>query len=422
MFTELPVGSTLRGGGRPLNLLGSRLGRRVLFAALYLTEGAPMGFIWWALPTLLARQGVTVADITLLTSTVTLPWVFKFLAGPLVDASLSRGATLKRWILTCQTAMVMALLPLAWLDWQTSFQWLLIALLLHACFAATQDVAIDTLAIRSVPLEELGGINGWMQAGMLAGRAAIAAGTLGLANSLGAWAPIVLLALVIGLPMILLVRYVEEPPAEPGPWPSAREWVAPFLSRVAFLGLVLALAGGAGFEFLSVVVGPLMVRLGVADRVISGFFGILAPSGLISGALLAGWFSDRFDATRATGMAIIGVGVLVSGLAAILPDGATASPTPYVGYLAIIWVAIGFFTAASYALFMQLSQGALSATRFAVFMAMTNACEAWAGFAGGRMTAPLGYPTALFVLVGASAAGLGALLWLARLRTSSAGA
>ncbi len=381
-----------------------------------------MGFIWWALPTVLARQGVPVADITLLTSTVTLPWVLKFLAGPLVDASLARGATLKRWILACQTAMVLALLPLAWLDWQLGFEWLFACLLLHACFAATQDVAIDTLAIRSVPLEELGGINGWMQAGMLAGRAAVAAGTLGLANTLGAWAPVTLLALVIGLPMLLLVRHVDEPVLEPGPWPAMREWVRPFLSRLALLGLVLALMGGAGFEFLSVVVGPLMVSLGMADGVISGFFGVLAPAGLVSGALLAGWFSDRFDALRATGIAMVGIGILVAGLAASLPDGAASSPTPYVGYLAIIWVAIGFFTAASYALFMQLSQGALSATRFAVFMAMTNACEAWAGFAGGRMTAPLGYPTALLVLVAASAVGLGALIWLARLRAGPTGA
>lgn len=416
MSTDLPDRAVTQAAARPVNLLGSRLGRRCLFAALYVTEGAPMGFIWWALPTVLARQGVAVADITLLTSTVTLPWVLKFLAGPVVDATLARGATLKRWILTCQTAMVLALLPLAWLDWQLGFEWLVAALLLHACFAATQDVAIDTLAIRSVPLEELGGINGWMQAGMLSGRAAVAAGTLGLANSLGAWAPVALLALVIGLPMILLVRYVEEPPVEPGPWMSLREWVAPFMSRVALLGLVLALTGGAGFEFLSVVVGPLMVSLGAGDGLISGFFGVLAPAGLISGALLAGWFADRFDASRATGVAIIGVGALVVGLAASLPDGVASDPTPYVGYLTVIWVAIGFFTAGSYALFMQLSQGALSATRFAVFMAMTNACEAWAGFAGGRMTAPLGYPGALLTLVAASLAGLAAWWWLNRLR------
>jgi hypothetical protein len=33
---------------------------------------------------------------------------------------------------------------------------------------------------------------------------------------------------------------------------------------------------------------------------------------------------------------------------------------------------------------MQLARGEYAATRFSVFMAMTNACEAWAGFVGGR--------------------------------------
>ncbi len=34
-----------------MNLLASRSGRRVLFASLYLSEGAPIGYIWCTLPT-----------------------------------------------------------------------------------------------------------------------------------------------------------------------------------------------------------------------------------------------------------------------------------------------------------------------------------------------------------------------------------
>jgi predicted MFS family arabinose efflux permease len=33
---------------------------------------------------------------------------------------------------------------------------------------------------------------------------------------------------------------------------------------------------------------------------------------------------------------------------------------------------------------MALSHGEFAATRFSLFMAMTNACEAWSGFLGGR--------------------------------------
>jgi MFS family permease len=57
----------------------------MLFAALYFSEGAPIGFIWWALPAQLRLQHVPIEQITLLTSTLVLPWTLKFLWAPLVD-------------------------------------------------------------------------------------------------------------------------------------------------------------------------------------------------------------------------------------------------------------------------------------------------------------------------------------------------
>ena len=50
-----------------MNLLDSKTGRSILATALYLTEGAPIGFIWWAMPTLLRREGIEIDSITSLT-------------------------------------------------------------------------------------------------------------------------------------------------------------------------------------------------------------------------------------------------------------------------------------------------------------------------------------------------------------------
>ncbi len=373
-----------------------------------------MGFIWWALPTLLAREGVAVADITVLASTVTLPWVFKVLAGPLVDGSLGRGASLRGWILACQAMMVLTILPLAWIDWAGSFRLLTLVLVAHAVFAATQDVAIDTLAIRCVPAAEFGRINGWMQAGMLTGRAAVAAGTLVVAALAGPAAPVAILALVIAVPMLLVAFQVEEPAQPAQPWPAPREWLAALTTRIAVLGLLIAITAGAGFEFLSVVVGPLLVELQASDRAVSWFFGLLAPAGLVAGALLSGQFTDRLGTVRATALGVMGVGALVSALALALAAGATRAGVAHLAGLGVIYVSIGFLTTASYALFMRLSRGAMSATRFAMFMAMTNACEVWAGFAGGQMQAPLGHPATLLLLVAASATALPLLALLGR--------
>jgi Acetyl-coenzyme A transporter 1 len=92
------------------NLLDSEGGRRWLFTLLYLSEGAPIGLIWWAMPTLLRSAGAELDAITTLTAVATLPWTLKFVLGPLLDAGLHRGIPVKRWILVCQLGMAASLL------------------------------------------------------------------------------------------------------------------------------------------------------------------------------------------------------------------------------------------------------------------------------------------------------------------------
>ena len=164
-----------------------------------------MGFIWWALPAILTSRGLDLATVTALSSLLTLPWVFKFLAGPLIDVSLRRGLTLRRWITACQLCMGLALAPLAFIDWTVQYEILVGALFVHACCAATQDVAIDTLAIHTVPPEELGKINGWMQTGMLAGRACVAAAAVSLAAA--GYDGLVVVALIgfVWVPLLVLI-------------------------------------------------------------------------------------------------------------------------------------------------------------------------------------------------------------------------
>ena len=39
--------------------------RRLLFASLYFSEGAPIGYLWWALPTKLRAAGADIEQIEL---------------------------------------------------------------------------------------------------------------------------------------------------------------------------------------------------------------------------------------------------------------------------------------------------------------------------------------------------------------------
>jgi PAT family beta-lactamase induction signal transducer AmpG len=367
------------------NLLASPAGRRTLFAALYLSEGAPIGFVWWALPSLLREQGIALASITTLTALATMPWVLKFLVAPLVDASLRLGVRLKHWILICQLSMATVLLPLIWLDWRTQFDLLLVLILTHSIFAATQDVAIDTLAIQTVPEHELGRVNGWMQAGMLGGRAAVAAGSALIAAAFGtpAVAIVILVALIAG-PAVLLIAATTEPHMRRPPFELRS--LLPYVRAPAMLyGVAIALLIGAGFEFFGVSVGPRLIDGGRSGAALAVFYGLLAPAGLAVGALLGGALADRRGVVHATAFSLAALTVLLTTVAVGEMAGGIADVS--LPLSVAVYFAIGALTASCYALFMTLSRGEFSATRFSLLMAMTNACEAWAGFVGGRFAA-----------------------------------
>lgn len=69
-----------------MDLTATTRGRRWLFGVLYFSEGAPIGFVWWALPTVLAAGGEAIDAITAFTAMLVWPWALKFLWAPLVDA------------------------------------------------------------------------------------------------------------------------------------------------------------------------------------------------------------------------------------------------------------------------------------------------------------------------------------------------
>ena len=103
-----------------MDLLSTRIGRRVLFSALDMSEGAPIGFLWWTLPAKLRAAGMDLGAIPQLTAVLVLPWVFKFLWSPAVDIFRARRWGLRSWILAMQFIMGVSLIPLAVWDLSTS--------------------------------------------------------------------------------------------------------------------------------------------------------------------------------------------------------------------------------------------------------------------------------------------------------------
>lgn len=382
-----------------MDFLASARRRRLLFGALYLSEGAPIGYIWWYLPTKLRVAGIPLEQITGLTALLVLPWTLKFLWAPLVDVSRARGWPLRGWILASQTAMILLLLPLFARSPGTDFALLGGALLLHAVAAATQDVSIDALAIRVTPPEERGRINAWMQGGMVIGRALFGGAALLADERLGSTFVLGCLAVTIGFSMLLLFSSREPE----GPPPAAhrgfgRTLRAALRDRRTVLGLLFALLGGAAFEAVGAVAGPYLFDRGFSQSDVGWFLAVPVVVALVVGAFAGGYLADRLGRVRS----VLAFLLTIAASVLLIVAWGERAPRHLPALLGLLYLAIGAFTASSYGLFMDLTHPRLGATQFSAYMAATNACEAWSSFAVGRLVAIGSYAPAFLAMAAIS--------------------
>ncbi len=144
----------------------------VLFI-LYISQGLPSGILAHVLPTLMADAGVAPFYIGLL-KLLALPWALKFLWAPYVDRSgFSSLGPQRSWILCMQSILVALFFFASFTSQETLFNDLLLVfmccLVLVNTAAATQDIATDSLAVRTLPEKYRGFGNSLQVAGFKVG-------------------------------------------------------------------------------------------------------------------------------------------------------------------------------------------------------------------------------------------------------------
>jgi len=126
-----------------------------LLLALYFVQGLPFGFQAVALPVYLRESGVSLRDIGLV-GVLAAPWMLKALWAPLVDRYYSpRVGRRRSWILPAQAGLALSCAAAAAVG-GTNLTLLLGLVFCMNLFAATQDIAVDGLAVDLLSDEELG--------------------------------------------------------------------------------------------------------------------------------------------------------------------------------------------------------------------------------------------------------------------------
>lgn len=410
------------------DLLATRRGRLGAFFALYLTEGIPLGFTATAIATQMRRQGVGPAEIGAFVASLYLPWAFKWAIGPFVDVlSSDKWGRRRMWIVMAQVLMVTSLLAAMPVDFSAQLKLFTVLILIHNVFAATQDVAIDALAVNVLKEDERGLANGLMFGGAYLGQAIGGSGVLFLTPYTGfsstffvVGAFILSITLTIALPM----REPAGPPRSRSPgsplvaagreiFGFARESLRSFVgSRAAFIGLIFALMPAGAYALGLALQSNLAVELGLSDTQV-GWINLW--SSIISGVgcVIGGWLSDRFGRRRTLALYLVGTAIPTAALAWmmqqhgwILPVSPTAlgRPVPSPALVSFFWTATlsysvfqGLMYGTRTALFMDVTNPRVAATQFTAYMALLNFVISYSATWQGAAVERWGYPVTLLI-------------------------
>jgi PAT family beta-lactamase induction signal transducer AmpG len=410
------------------DLLATRKGRLTAFFLLYVTEGIPLGFTATAIATQMRRQGLGPVAIGAFVGSLYLPWAFKWIAGPFVDTfSSDRFGRRRLWILMMQLGMMATLLIAMPVNVATELGLFTLIILVHNAFGATQDVAIDALAVNVLPEDERGLANGFMFAGASIGQTIGGAGVLFLTALVPFNATYFFVIGAILLVTLFVVLPLKEPAGPPRPHSDkgaiatvvaelgtfVREAYRAFTgSRAALIGVIVSLLPIGAYALSLALQSNLAVELGLSDNQI-------AQLNLVSTLVFAlaciggGWLSDRYGRRRMLALFIFLTVIPTLWLAWtmqqaqwILPVEVSMPnrPQPSAELLFTFWAAViaynvfqGLYYGVRSALFMDITTPAVAATQFTAYMAMANLVISYTSWWQGLSIVKWGYPVTLLL-------------------------
>jgi PAT family beta-lactamase induction signal transducer AmpG len=365
--------------------------------ALYFAEGFPYGVVTELFPVYLRAQGVGLGEIGLL-SAAGLAWTLKFLWAPVVD----RTGSYRAWIRGALVAISIALASVGYLPLDTTGAFWFVAAFI--CIAsATQDIAIDALAIDRSSSDTVGLINSMR---ITTYRLAIiaAGGGLALIADAHGWKPAFLAAGAISVAAIVPTFFVGESKRETSHEPllhGLRDWLArPEAGMVVAMAFLYKLGDSA----LAPMVKPFWVDAGYPIGEIGTATTVIGISFTIVGGIVGGLYITKVGLLRS----LLHLGVLQMASNAGYAVAALFGASRPLMYTAAVFenFAGGLGTAAFLSFLMTVCEKRRAATEFALLTALYGLSRTVAGSVSGFGAEALGYVAYFAVTLALGVPGL----------------
>jgi PAT family beta-lactamase induction signal transducer AmpG len=396
---------------------------------MYFAQGIPYGLMNIAVPAWLASQGVGAGQIASFLAIIILPWAFKLLSGPLMDRFQFLAMGRRRpWVLGAQFGMMLSFFGLVLIDNPTEQIGLLMMLgLLINVFTATQDVAVDGMAIEVTPVNEQGRLNGFMVFGKAIGWGITSAisGIMLIEFGLGVTAMVA--AAVQTVVLLGFMLTVERRGERRMPWTSGdavveRQAASTFAGMMKGLNAVLwtrvSLVLMAIMLFDGFIGGYGHALMPIAAINLFGFTTpewsqLVAAMGLTGAAvaLVLGPMIDRFGAKR---MLVLTISLVALHAFLLAETQYLWENATYVKVMLAAWVLLGPVTmVCMIALAMTVCSSENSATQFAIYMSLANLGASAGSKTYGLLSEQTSYVEA-YLLLGAITVVLIAIIFFHR--------
>ena len=399
-----------------LDLLAGTRGRLLCFCLLYLSEGVAYGFSATAMVAFMRTEGLSLSQIGAFSAALLIPWSFKWAWAPIVDlVKLHRFGGRRAWIALCTAMMIVTLITVALIDFRTNFRLLLAMIVLNNLFCATQDVAIDSLAVRTLRENELARGNGFMFGGQYAGIALGGGGAIFVFGQWGLSAALWYVSAMLFASLAFVLIFIRDPDVAPTSRRPLRDTLSDIAgSFLAFLrelyrsflksgsgprvGLVFALVPTGAMAMAYAMLGTMKVDYGLSQTQIATLSVYNTIAGAI-GCMVGGWFGDRFGIRRLLGVFFVLSAVPTLALASqISAHGLAQIALPlFYGLTISHGLVFGMGYGVHKAVFMGMTNPAVAATQFTTFMAMGNLAISYTNFWQGHVAERFGYATVLYV-------------------------
>lgn len=361
-------------------------------------------------------EGLSLEQIGAFVAALFIPWSFKWVWAPLIDiVRLKRFGGRKAWITFCTVMMVITLLVVAAVDFVDDFKLLLWMIVLNNFFCATQDVAIDSLAVSTLRDNERATGNGFMFGGQYLGIALGGGGAIFVSGMWGFDASLVFVCTLMLINLLFVLVFIKDADAAT---PDAPRRVAALPHFVGVLGeffrsLYRAFAeSGSGpkfgllFALLPIgaqalgyaLLGTIQVDYGLEQVQISQLALISAVT-TGAGCLVGGFLGDRFGVKRITAIFYFLTALPTLFLAYQIGSvGLTHIPIELLYATIISHSALfGMCYAVRIAIYMGMTSPAVAATQFTAYMALSNVAISFGNYWQGMVAERVNYQTVLYL-------------------------